>query len=84
MTVRDPNNVGAGMVCDSLGRNTQRTDTFGDVTKTDSIANRAYNARGGLSELKLDVPVPKLAVLHCGRTSKAVSGRSVPVGNFLS
>ena len=35
LTVRDPNNVGANMVYDSLGRNTQRTDTFGDVTKTD-------------------------------------------------
>ena len=35
LTVRDPNSVGADMVYDSLGRNTQRTDTFGDVTKTD-------------------------------------------------
>ena len=42
LTVRDPNNVGADMVYDSLGRNTQRTDTFGDVTKTDY--DRAGNA----------------------------------------
>ena len=35
LTVRDPNIVGADMVYDSLGRNTQRTDTFGDVTKTE-------------------------------------------------
>ena len=35
LTVRDPNNVGADMVYDALGRNTQRTDTFGDITKTD-------------------------------------------------
>ena len=42
MTVRDPNSVGADMVYDSLGRNTQRTDTFGDVTKTDY--DRAGNA----------------------------------------
>jgi RHS repeat-associated protein len=42
LTVRDPNSVGADMVYDSLGRNTQRTDTFGDVTKTDY--DRAGNA----------------------------------------
>ena len=35
LTVRDPNNVGADMVYDALGRNTQRTDTFGAITKTD-------------------------------------------------
>jgi len=44
LTVRDPNNVGADMVYDNLGRNTQQTDTFGDVTKTE----------GALNELKLD------------------------------
>jgi RHS repeat-associated protein len=33
--VRDPNNVGADMVYDNLGRNTQRTDTVSDVTKTE-------------------------------------------------
>ena len=42
LTVRDPNNVGADMVYDSLGRNTQRTDTFGDVTKTE--LDKAGNA----------------------------------------
>jgi len=35
LTVRDPNNVGADMVYDALGRNTQRTGTFGAITKTD-------------------------------------------------
>ena len=40
LTVRDPNNVGADMVYDSLGRNRQRTDTFGDVTKSDSRGSK--------------------------------------------
>jgi YD repeat-containing protein len=34
LSVRDPKHVGADMLYDALGRNTQRTDTFGDVTKT--------------------------------------------------
>ncbi len=34
LSVRDPNNVGADMVYDQLGRNTSRTDTQGDVTST--------------------------------------------------
>ena len=42
LSVRDPNNVGADMVYDALGRNTQRTDTFGDVTKSEY--DRAGNA----------------------------------------
>jgi RHS repeat-associated protein len=35
LSVRDPNNVGADMVYDFLGRNTQRTDTASAVTKTE-------------------------------------------------
>jgi YD repeat-containing protein len=35
LSVRDPNNVGADMVYDALGRNTQRTDTASAVTKTE-------------------------------------------------
>jgi YD repeat-containing protein len=42
LTVHDANNVGADMRYDNLGRNTQRTDTFGDVTKTEY--DRAGNA----------------------------------------
>jgi YD repeat-containing protein len=42
LTVRDPDNVGADMLYENLGRNTQRTDTFGDVTKTEY--DRAGNA----------------------------------------
>ncbi len=34
LSVRDPNNVGADMVYDQLGRNTSRADTQGDVTST--------------------------------------------------
>ena len=40
--MRDANNVGADMLYDALSRNTQRTDTFGDVTKTEY--DRAGNA----------------------------------------
>ena len=35
LSVRDANNVGADMVYDALGRNTQRTDTAAAVTKTE-------------------------------------------------
>ncbi|MFN9437890.1 MAG: hypothetical protein ACK6DC_23535, partial [Planctomycetota bacterium] len=42
LSVRDPNNVGADMLYDPLGRNTQRTDTFNDVTRTEY--DRAGNA----------------------------------------
>ncbi len=42
LSVRDPNNVGADMVYDQLGRNTSRTDTVGDVTST--VYDKAGNA----------------------------------------
>ena len=35
LTIRDPNRVGADMVYDAHNRNTQRTDTFSDVIKTE-------------------------------------------------
>ncbi len=53
LTVRDPNNVVADMVYDSLGRNTQRTVTFGDVSLTETRSSgrhyRNDNLLSGIS-----------------------------------
>ena len=53
-----------------------------------SMPYKYYHGRTGtvfnVNPRALGVLVTKLAALHSGRTSGAVSGRSVPIGDFLS
>ena len=69
-SVRDPNNVGADMVYDNLVRNTQQTDTFGDVTKTEyDLAGNAIKQTDAKNQIHIHY-------VRCSRNRRKSTNRS--------
>jgi len=86
LSVRDPNNVGANMLYDPLGRNTQRTDTVNDVTRTEydraGNATRQIDAKNRPTLISYDARGRRR--LTTDRISAATTFTYTPLGQLAS